>query len=111
MRKTIIIPGYLHSPPVEVAIVYENKGLALTRRMIGKSPWFEVVHMNTALPIAIKGAHNRTCAYKKKGTMKSFLDYLAQAFDWNTWTKEGNPVWANDAFKHLCAYEGKDAKL
>lgn len=102
--KTVLIAGYLNSTPEIAIIVYEKRGLGLARRMSGNKPWFEVVHLNTSLPIGIT-AHRHPGAYKTKRIMKAFLDTLAEAYDWDDWAEiETPPIWADAAYKLVKGY-------
>ena len=97
--KTIIGKGYM-GQPLTFRVYVEDNGLALGHS-VGSDFW-QVVHLNTGLPI--------TCVSKINGRAKTkvlaFFSYLAKApFKWGEWSGEGEkPVWAQQSKEYRDNY-------
>lgn len=90
--RTIIGKGYM-AQSLEMRVYVQDNGLALGHA-VGSQFW-QVVHINTGLPIGCPVKING----KAKTKVLAFFSYLAKApFNWGDWKgQDEKPVWANES--------------
>ena len=97
--RTFIGKGYMDQP-ITFRVYVEGNGLALGHTVA--SEFWQVIHVNTGLPIGCPVKING----KAKTKVQAFFDYLVAApFNWEDWKgQDDKPVWAQQSKEYRDAY-------
>jgi hypothetical protein len=97
--RTATNNGYM-GQPTTFRVYVESNGLALGHTVA--SEFWQVIHLNTGLPIGCPAKING----KAKTKVLAFFSYLADApFNWGDWLgKDEKPIWAEQSKKYCDSY-------